>query len=67
LCSEAPVAAIRERAAVLGGHATLFRHVQRSAHPFIELAPPLLAIHQRLKQEFDPQRLFNRGRMHPEL
>lgn len=67
LCSELPATRIRARAAALGGHATPFRRADRAANPFVELAAPLLAIHQRLKQEFDPQRLFNPGRLHQEL
>lgn len=60
--------ALRERAAALGGHATLFRsegvaHVSR----FQPLAPPLHALHQRLKAAFDPHAIFNPGRMYPDL
>ena len=34
---------------------------------FHPLAPALARIHQRLKAEFDPQRVFNRGRMYADL
>lgn len=67
LRSHLPAAEIRARAAALGGHATPFRRADRGTYPFVELSTPLLAIHQRLKQEFDPQRLFNPGRLHAEL
>jgi len=54
---------IRTRAQGLGGHATRFRGEQHDV--FAPLAPPLAEIHKRLKAEFDPDGLFNRGRMYP--
>jgi glycolate oxidase FAD binding subunit len=63
LRSASPAAEIRARAATLGGHATLFRGGERR-DVFAPLPPPLAAIHQRLKSEFDPAGIFNRGRMH---
>ncbi|MEO8307802.1 MAG: glycolate oxidase subunit GlcE [Pseudomonadota bacterium] len=62
-----PATTIRERARVLGGHATLFRGEDRSQGVFTPLAAPLAAIHQRLKEEFDPARIFNPGRMYEGL
>ena len=52
-----------------GGHATLFRApaAQRAGNVFSALAPVNLRLHQRLKQEFDPQGIFNAGRMYPGL
>jgi len=67
LRSDAPAATIRARAAALGGHATLFRGGDRTAGVFAPLAKPIAAIHKRLKDAFDPQRLFNPGRMYPDL
>jgi glycolate oxidase FAD binding subunit len=67
LRSELPAAEIRARAAALGGHATLFRGGDRSAGAFTPLAPAVAAIHRRLKAEFDPQGIFNRGRLYPEF
>jgi glycolate dehydrogenase FAD-binding subunit len=67
LVSERPAAEIRERAAALGGHATLFRGGDRQGEVFTPLAPALLTIHRRLKQAFDPAGVFNPGRMYPEL
>lgn len=58
---------VRARAAALGGHATLFRGGDRSIGAFTPLAPPLLAIHKRLKSEFDPAGIFNPGRMYENL
>jgi glycolate oxidase FAD binding subunit len=54
---------IRGRAQRLGGHATAFRNGGRSQGVFTPLAPPLAAIHQRLKSQFDPHGIFNPGRM----
>ena len=34
---------------------------------FQALPPPMLALHQRLKNVFDPHGILNRGRMYPEL
>jgi glycolate oxidase FAD binding subunit len=56
---------VRAWARAHGGHATCFRG---TAGPvFQPLAPPLLALHQRLKHVFDPHGILNRGRMYPEL
>ena len=33
----------------------------------LPLAPALLKLQQRLKQQFDPHLIFNPGRMYPEL
>lgn len=70
LRSEAPAQTIRGRAEALGGHATLFRggdDAARAGGVFAPLSPPLAAIHRRLKAEFDPAGVFNRGRMYPDL
>jgi glycolate oxidase FAD binding subunit len=53
--------------AELGGHATQFRDGDRKGRIYQPLPAPLMAIHKRLKQAFDPQRLFNPGRLHEEL
>nr|WP_276570313.1 FAD-linked oxidase C-terminal domain-containing protein [Rubrivivax gelatinosus] len=34
---------------------------------FTPLAPVLATLHQRLKDAFDPDRVFNPGRLYPEL
>jgi glycolate oxidase FAD binding subunit len=62
-----PAATVRERARALGGHATLFRGGDRTRGVFAPLAAPIAAIHQRLKDEFDPARIFNPGRMYEGL
>ncbi|MFO0451257.1 MAG: glycolate oxidase subunit GlcE, partial [Pseudomonadota bacterium] len=63
----APAERVRERVARLGGHATLFRAQDRSSGAFTPLAPALLAIHRRLKAEFDPAGVLNPGRLYAEF
>ena len=67
LKSDAPAATLREAAARAGGHATLFRGSDKSAGAFQPLPAPLMAIHRNLKRNFDPQGLFNPGRLYSEL
>jgi len=67
LCTGAPAQAVRDAAAAVGGHATLFRARDKSAGVFAPLAPPLARIHRELKRAFDPDRLFNPGRLYPDL
>ncbi|MFN3862258.1 MAG: glycolate oxidase subunit GlcE [Roseateles sp.] len=62
-----PPAAVREAAAAVGGHATLFRALDKSPGVFAPLSAPLAAIHRRLKASFDPHRVFNPGRLYPDL
>ena len=50
-----------------GGHATLFRAANKSVGVFDPLDAPLLAIHKRLKAEFDPHGILNPGRMYAGL
>jgi len=50
-----------------GGHATLFRSADKSTGAFQALAPPLLALHQRLKTALDPVGILNRRRMYTEF
>lgn len=67
LKSDAPAALIRSAAEAVGGHATLFRADDKSVGAFHPLPKPLLALHQRLKQQFDPHGIFNRGRLYAEF
>ena len=67
LCSRADARNVRDAAKRAGGHATLFRGSDKSVGVFQPLAPALMKIHKELKREFDPQGIFNRGRMYPEL
>jgi len=67
LCSQADARTVREAAKRAGGHATLFRGGDKSVGVFQPLSPALMKIHRELKREFDPQGIFNRGRMYPDF
>ena len=67
LCTSAPAGTLRNAAAAVGGHAVLFRGVDKSAGAFAPLAPPLDRIHRELKAAFDPDGVFNPGRLVPGL
>ena len=67
LCTPLPAAQVREVAALAGGHATLFRGLDKSAGVLAPLKPPLARIHRELKAAFDPDRVFNPGRLYPGL
>ena len=56
--------AIRAAAVQAGGHATLFRGGDKSVGVFQPLAPALGKIHQNMKNAFDPDGIFNPGRMY---
>jgi len=61
---------IHSAAAAAGGHASAFRVRDRAAlagGASAPLAEPLARIHRQLKQAFDPDGLFNRGRLIPGL
>jgi glycolate oxidase FAD binding subunit len=61
-------AALRTLAARSGGHATLYRApVKPPEGPFQPLSAAMLSVHKRLKTAFDPQGIFNRGRLYPDL
>ncbi len=67
----APVSALaqlRQAVEPVGGTATLFKAPTTSGtevpNRFQPLTPTLLRIHQRLKEEFDPAGIFNRGRLY---
>lgn len=62
-----PAAAVREAAANAGGHATLFRANDKRCGVFAPLSTPLLRVHRALKKSFDPQGIFNPGRLYDEL
>ncbi|HMO44796.1 MAG TPA: glycolate oxidase subunit GlcE [Rubrivivax sp.] len=65
LSTNLPAAEVRDAAAAAGGHATLFRGRDRSAGVFAPLKSPLDRIHRELKRAFDPDGVFNLGRMYP--
>ncbi|HEY0681055.1 MAG TPA: glycolate oxidase subunit GlcE [Steroidobacter sp.] len=67
LRTDQSAAQVRGCAKQAGGHATLFRGGDRSAGVFTPLSPSLATIHQRLKAQFDPAGIFNRGRLYADL
>jgi glycolate oxidase FAD binding subunit len=58
---------LRETAARVGGHATLFRGGDKTGGVFAPLSPALMEVHRRLKQSFDPYGVFNPGRLYSEF
>ncbi len=67
ICTSAPAAALREAAAAAGGHAVLFRSNDPGRHTFAPLSAPLDRIHREMKRAFDPDGIFNPGRLYPGL
>ncbi len=67
LSTDASATEVRTACARVGGHATLFRGAQPGEEVFTPLAPPLLALHKRIKAAFDPAGVFNPGRMYEGL
>jgi len=65
--SRQPAQQIQQAAASAGGHATLFRGGDRSGQIYQPLSDALWALHRNIKRAFDPQGLFNPGRLYPEL
>jgi glycolate oxidase FAD binding subunit len=58
---------VRSAAAAVGGHAILVRAADKSAGAFTRVAAPLMQIHRELKLAFDPDRVFNPGRLYADL
>lgn len=57
---------IRRLTSATGGHATLFRS-EVNESPFTPLGAVNLRVHRRLKETFDPARIFNPGRMYADI
>lgn len=64
LKSSAPAQAIRDHLAKVGGHATCYAPGAASSPP---LPAALMRYHRVLKQQLDPQGVFNPGRLYPDL
>jgi len=58
---------VRALAEQARGQATLFRSTGKPKFIFHPLPQPLLQLHQRMKRAFDPQGVFNPGRMYPDF
>jgi len=71
VATRAEARTVREAARRAGGHATLFRggseEQRRSAGVFHPLEPVMAKLHRGLKMSFDPDGIFNRGRMYPDF
>ena len=68
ICTSAPAPTLRDAAAAAGGHAVLFRARDKvGVGTFAPLKAPLDRIHRELKRSFDPDGLFNPGRLVPGL
>jgi glycolate oxidase FAD binding subunit len=67
LCTTTAAGAVRDAAARVGGHATLFRTRDKAGGAFAPLKSPLDRIHRELKKSFDPSGMFNPGRLYPGL
>ncbi|HET9112376.1 MAG TPA: glycolate oxidase subunit GlcE [Burkholderiales bacterium] len=67
LKSAAPAESIFAAAAKLGGHAALYRGARLQAGVFQALPGAVMALHRRLKTQFDPHGILNRGRLYPEF
>jgi glycolate oxidase FAD binding subunit len=69
--TNAPAERMRGLAATVGGHATLFRshapQLRDAQGAFTLPSPAIMKIHQRLKQELDPNGIFNPGRLYAGL
>jgi glycolate oxidase FAD binding subunit len=58
---------VRAAAARVRGHATLIRGADRSNGVFSPVSAVLMRIHHGLKRAFDPDGIFNPGRLYAEL
>ncbi|EXJ15513.1 glycolate oxidase subunit GlcE [Imhoffiella purpurea] len=67
LRGDADAERIRGAVSAVGGHATLFRGGDRAGHVFHPLSEPLMRLHLRLKQSFDPHGILNPGRLYAEF
>jgi glycolate oxidase FAD binding subunit len=65
--SDIPADLIRQQASSVGGHAILFRGGDRTSEVFHPLPAPLVTLHRRLKDAFDPKKILNPGRLYRDL
>jgi glycolate oxidase FAD binding subunit len=66
LVSSSAANTVRDAAAQAGGHALVWRG-DKTGGAMAPLSAPLLRIHRALKTEFDPDRVFNPGRLYAGL
>ncbi len=65
LCTDASAAELRAAAVAAGGHATIFRARDKSPGVFTPPAAPLPRIQRELLRAFDPDAVFDAGRLSP--
>ncbi|MDP2006775.1 MAG: glycolate oxidase subunit GlcE [Rubrivivax sp.] len=65
ICTTAPAAVLREAAQLAGGHAVLFRGQDKSAGSFATPTPAMARLQHDLQRAFDPDGIFNPGRLLP--
>jgi glycolate oxidase FAD binding subunit len=65
LCTDASALELRTAAAAVGGHATIFRARDRSPGVFTPSTAPLSRIQHQLLSAFDPDAVFDAGRLFP--
>jgi glycolate oxidase FAD binding subunit len=65
--TRAPAQEVRAAAARAGGSATLVRAADKSSGAFAPLSGALMRIHRSIKNAFDPDRIFNVGRLYADL
>jgi FAD/FMN-containing dehydrogenase len=63
----APPSQVRDAAARAAGHATVMRGADRSGGIFSPSSSVLMRVHQGLKKAFDPDGIFNPGRLYAGL
>lgn len=56
-----------DKVAAAGGHATRYSKAGEGESAFQPLSGAMQNLQSRLRDSFDPKRIFNRGRFHPEL
>jgi len=67
LRGEHAIEALRAQAQRLGGSVSCFSNAPAGVSAFHPLDAVQLRLHQQLKKAFDPQAIFNPGRLYPEL
>lgn len=67
LRTDADEQTVRSAVSQCAGHAIAWRNVDQNQAIFHPLPSALLGLHQRIKNAFDPHRVFSPGRMYAEL
>jgi len=63
ICTTAPAGLLRDAAHLAGGHAVLFRGHDKGAGAFAPQTPAMARLQRELQRAFDPDGLFNPGRL----